>query len=438
MVGLLPILFVVPFEIIVMVWAWRRSGFIPYPHGFMLYLLVGQIVLALHANHIIEYSFVRVFSTYAYIFHYNEMFFLLSAMFFSLVVCVPNAKVSIREQVKLIRVSSTVLYTIIIGIIIFEATYALIIRWDVVWYNTTYLQMTSEDVLVSQNSLTRTIQQLFALVGLAAVGMTVFVISVRKWLLAAILIPIATWHVLYSLAAHSRVVTLYLGIAAILTFLLTRNRIVPVILAVAALLVTASVLWGRITDFHGFSSLPMFWVNIQRYFDVIGFEIVGNLFEGMFVTSEYFSRGFRYANIYKILSLSPLFSFIDGFDQVRETYEVKLQYWVPNSAVSEVLSFGVPYIIVYFSAQIIAGYMSARLMIRRPGLLALLVNSYIFFSSIQQFAYSTRTVFRSFIYTIVLCLILNWAMRRERQQHASTDIAADGNALRKARARLAL
>lgn len=415
MTGLLPILFVVPFEIIAMVWAWRRSGFMPYPHGFMLYLIAGQLVMALHANHVIEYSFVRVFTTYAYIFHYDAMFFLMAAMFFALLVSVPDARVSIRDQVRLIRVSTAVLYAIVVALLVFELVYVLIIRWDIVWYNSTYLQMTSEDVLRSQNGLTRTIQQMFALAGLAAVGMTVFVISVRQWGLAAILLPITVWHMLYALAAHSRVVTLYIGIAAVLTFLLTRNRIVPVVLAVVAFFVTASVLWGRITNLHGFSSLPLFWVNVQHYFDIIGFELVGNLFEGMFVTSEYFARSFRYADIYKNLSLSPLFSFIDGFDTIRELYEIKLQYWVPNSAVSEVLSFGPGYVLIYIATQLVAGYLSARLMTTRPGLLALLVNCYIFFSSIQQFTYSTRTVFRSFVYTIVLCAVLDWMRRREER-----------------------
>jgi hypothetical protein len=414
MVGLLSILFVVPLEVAAIIWAWRRSGFMPHPHGFMLYLVAGQIVMALHANHVIEYSFVRIFSTYAYIYHFDAMFGLMAAMLFSLILCVPNSKVSIREQVKSIRVSETFLYLTVVGMLVFEAIYASIIRWDIVWYNSTYLQMTSEDVLRSPNALYRTLQQMFALAGLAAVGMAVFVLSVRKWALGAILVPIAMWHVVYSVAAHSRVATLYIGIAAILTFLLTRNRILPIILGISALFVTSSVLWGRITNFHGLSSLSMFWVNIKNYFDVIGFELIGNLFEGMFVTSEYFSRTFLYAGVYKNLSLSPLLSFIDGFDSIRELYEIKLQYWVPNSAVSEILSFGTGYAIIFFGTQLVAGRLSARLMSTRPGLVALLVNSYIFFSSIQQFTYSTRTVYRSFVYTIIACIILGWLKKRDR------------------------
>ena len=137
-----------------------------------------------------------------------------------------------------------------------------------------------------------------------------------------------------------------------------------------------------------------------------------NIFEGIFVTAEYFSQQLTYQDSYKILSLMPTVSLIDGFTAVQKRFEIKLfDPYVPNSAVTEVLSFGAGYALVFFSVQFGAGWLSARALARDQHLPALFVNALIALSCYLQFTYSTRTVFRLLLFSgamAAVLLFLDW------------------------------
>jgi hypothetical protein len=397
-----------PTELAAILWAIRRSGFLPFPHGTMLYLFTGQMILALHAYGFLYYPFVRVYTTYAYIHFFPQMFMLQAVMLFALSPFAPKAQISIGDAVRNLKISETLFWGLI-GLL-YTCWFIIIIAidWRVAWSNSIYLTMTDpEKVLIINNAFTRTAFAVSGPLGVLASAATAFVFCSGRSRIGFALLPITIWSFLFGLAAHSRAPAAYLIIAGLIAAMFPRRRAIAAVLVFCGFLTILSVLWGRGSSNHGYSSLSAYFSNIAAYYQVSGFDAVSNMYEGVFTTSEYFSHNFRFDPIYKNLSLSPLFSFIDGYDQVRELYAIRLSYFVPNPAISEVLSFGAAYAAIYFGVLLFAGYQSATLVVRRPGLVSLGLNAIVFLGSYLQFAYDTRGNFRSFFYIGLICWFLN-------------------------------
>ncbi len=402
MIGLWPI------ELALIVWAIRRSGFLPFPHGTMLYLFTGQIMLALHAYGVLYYGFVRVYTTYAYIHFFPQMFLLQAAMLLGLCPIVPKARVSVGDAVRAMQVNEALFWGLIGLLYLCWSIVLVSIDWRIVWSNSVYLTMTDpEKVLVINNAFTRLSFTLVAPLGILAAAATAFTFCTGRQRLGFILLPVTAWSFVFGLAAHSRAAAAYLILAGLIAAMFPRGRWAAAILVAAGFLTTLSVLWGRGSSNHGFSSLDEYFNNIVSYYNVSGFDAISNVYEGVFTTAEYFSHNFRFDPTYKILSLSPLFSFIDGYDRVKDVYAIRLSYFVPNPAISEVLSFGPGYAAIYFGVLLTAGYLSAKLVVRKPGLVSLGLNALVLLSSYLQFAYDTRGNFRTFFYIALVCWFLN-------------------------------
>jgi ABC-type antimicrobial peptide transport system permease subunit len=419
MIGLWPI------ELAAIVWAIRRSGFLPFPHGLMLYLFTGQMMLALHAYGFLYYGFVRIYTTYAYIHFFPQMFLLQAIMLFALCPIVPKARVSVGDAIRDLEVSETIFWALILLLYACWFIIFLSIDWSVVWTNSVYLTMTDpEKALVWNNAFTRLAFTLSGPLGILAAAATAFTFCSGRARLGVVLLPITAWSFIFALAAHSRASSAYLILAGLVAAMFPRARVAAGILVVIGFATTLSVLWGRGSGHHGISSLSAYLSNIVDYYEVSGLDAISNVYEGVFTTAEYFAHSFRFDPVYKRLSLSPLFSFIDGYDQVRELYSIRLSYYVPNPAISEVLSFGVGYAVIYFGVLAFAGYQSARLVVRRPGLVSLGLNALVLLSSYLQFAYDTRGNFRSFFYIAILC----WFLNRQWEGQQRRALAANGHA----------
>lgn len=411
--SILLIILLLPAELSVIGWAIRRSGFLPFPHGIMLYLWTGQIMLILQAAGVLRYEFLRVYSTYAFIHHFNSMFLLMAGGLFALLVVVPASRVSIVATMRTMKVNDIVFWGLIVIFYLSWGITFTALRWDLVWNNSSYLTMTDpEMILNSDNAATRFAFGLTGPFGVLGWVALAFAVSTGRLRIAAVLAPVALWSLIYMLAAHSRVAAALIILAGLFMFLFPRQRWFAIPLVLVGLLTSLSVLWGRGSGHHGLSSIPEYFTNIVKYYDVAGIDAISNMYEGVFVTSEFFARIFRYPELYKILSLMPTFSFIDGYDQIRDIYSIRLAYQVPNSAVSEVLSFGPVYAAIYFGVQLIAGRMSARLIVLRPGLVTIGINALIFLGAYLQFTYDARSIFRIFVYCLVGCLVIQWQIKR--------------------------
>lgn len=407
MTPILLLAFFIPLEGLTLLWAVRRSGFIPFPHGIMVYLVLGQVVLALHYYGVLTYGLLRVYSTYAYIHFFAQMFLLLATMFFTLCLIVPKTRTSVMEALRQSEVNEGLFWILVLAVYGVWGITILSINPAVIWSNSTYLSMTTpSSALLFNNALTRFAFQLvgpLALVGAVAMA---FAWSSGRSRVGLALTPITIWSFLFAVAAHSRASALYLVLGGMLTAMFPRARFAAAPLVVAGFTTSLSVLGGRGSGHHGFSSLPKFFTNIGQYYDTSGLDAISNVFEGIFQTSEYFSHNWYFAPIYRKLSLSPLFSFIDGYDQVKDLYNHPLFYYVPNPAVSEVMSFGPVYAAIYFGTVLLCGYLSARLVVQQPGIISLSLNTLVLLGSYMQFTYDTRSNYRTFFYTSIICFVL--------------------------------
>lgn len=409
MTNLLLIIILLPVEFATLVWALRRTGLLPFPHGTMIYLFSGQIILILHVNGILTYDFLRVYTTYAYIHFFPQMFTLQAVMFFALTSTLPKSRgVSFVDSLRSLHVNGNLFWVLAAVLYACWGVTFTALNWDVVWSNSTYLAMTDpEQALRVNNGITRTA---FALQGplsiVSAVALS-FCLCTGRNRLALLLAPVVTWAFLFQLSAHSRAAAVYLILGGLLATLFPRGRIIALIVFALGFLTMLSVLWGRGGAHHGISSIPNYFTNIRLYYTVAGLDALSNIYEGVFTTSEYFSHNFTYNNTFKALAVLPSFSFIDGYDKIKDVYGIRLSYYVPNPAVSEVLSFGPIYAVWYFGVQLLAGRISARMMVQKPGLVSIGLNALVFLGSYLQFAYDTRTVFRLFFVVLVIGFILN-------------------------------
>jgi len=388
-------------------WAIGRGGLIPFPIGTMVYLIGAQIILLLHAKGVLEYDFLRIYTSYAFIYHLRSTLLMFAAIFFALTLCIPKTRISIADQIGTIVVRDVVLWSIVFAVAAADIYLFTQFDWDVLWSNRAYLTMAGDSVLREPQVFSRLLVQVHPLLGVAVIAACVYAYNTRRFAVLATGILFALWHLLFAIASHSRYVVAYLLIASLLTAILSRRYRFATLLAVLGILAQISVLEGRNSGHHGFSSLSEFVPNMLAYLDHTPTGAISNFFEGTFSTSEYFARTFNYATIYKVLSLSPMVSAVDGFGTIREAYELRLHQYVPVSAVTEVLSFGVGYAAIFFAVELLAGKLSADLMSKRPGIVPLMLNATVFLGSYLQFAYTTRSVFRIFFFTALICLVLS-------------------------------
>lgn len=415
MLSILLLAFFIPLELLTLLWAIRRSGFIPFPHGIMAYLILGQIVLALHSYGFLTYGLLRVYTTYAYIHFFRKMFLMLATMFFALCLIVPKTRTTVAETLRTTRINEGLFWVLVAALYTTWFISIFAAKFTVLWSNYSYLAMTTPaSALAINNAFTRFAFQLVGPLALLGTVAMAFSWCSGRWRVALALTPISIWSFFFALSAHSRASALYLVLGGMMTAMFARSRFVAVPLVIAGFMTTLSVLGGRSSGHHGFSSLPDFFTNIAIYYDISGLDAISNIFEGLFQTSEYFSHNWYFDPIYRKLALSPLFSFIDGYDTVKQLYSIPLFYYVPNPAVSEVLSFGPGYAAFYFGTIMISGYLSVRLVVQQPGVISLALNTLVLLGSYMQFTYDTRSNYRTFFYTAIICFVLlRWKGRQQ-------------------------
>lgn len=393
------------FELLCLIYAIRRSGFLPFPHGMLIFCVLAQAVVFLVSQNIIAYRFLKVYSSYSFNENYSSTFYLFFCFFVGAALCTPSGKVKVGSVIRSIRMPSGVGPMIILAVYLQMLVDMAALNWDVAWSNSEYLLMAGRNGLSVKNGLTQTIHSMNTLFGLLSTLMLAFFLYSGKKALALAIFPVVAWHFFFQLAGHSRYSAFYLITFAAAGFVLSRRTSLLALLCVVAGLATlVSMLGGRNSEEHGFASVAKYGANISERLEDDPMGSVANIFEGAFVTSEYFARSFQYADKYKNLSLSPLLSAMDGYEAIREQNEERLAAVVPAGAVIEVLSFGAGYAIIFFGVQFLAGFFSARLLAKRPGLLSLSINAMMMLATYLQFTYSTRTVFRLFVVSLVVSL----------------------------------
>jgi hypothetical protein len=287
----------------------------------------------------------------------------------------------------------------------------LVVNWKHVWLNHTYLLMNDHRVLSIDTAGTRFLMAIFPFIGFLVFALFAVYAAGRQKYISLALFPLALFDYAYQAGAHSRKAVMYLLVFAIISLLLKRRKSIFIVTLFAAAFTLAFCLGGRSYGDEGLSTFAETGPILATYAKINPADGFLNIFEGAFVTTELFSTHHESATIYKLLSFSPLPSFIDGFAQIRAANLHKLGRYSPPSAVYEAWSFGIGYVLLLLLPQVIGGRLAVNLIGRGSSPIAVAANLLMALASYVQFTYPVRTVYRYFVIALFVALLGTFANR---------------------------
>ena len=205
------------------------------------------------------------------------------------------------------------------------------------------------------------------------------------------------WFAFYLSAGSRLAAVMFFSLFAI-QFLLSRGRMAVAYLVIGffgAFVIMMIALATRASGEYGISN----FFNAISYFsgkvawDFAIFSWV-NFMQGIFVTSDGIIYDQFYNTDYKLLSFSPLPSFIDSFDEVRKGAQIMIYKTVPMGGIAEIYHFGLGYFLFYICALILILRTAHKSFKSKFYYLAAFANFYIFIMFIIMNSYAVRNSFR--------------------------------------------
>jgi hypothetical protein len=418
-------------EAVLLAFSLRRSGFVPFPHLLLITMMGYQLSIYFVANDILSYQFLRTFSTSPDRNHYAGCQLLFAAIFIvSYFLFLPGKNIRYWQRLqKSVRFNmSSGSAAIAIGFIwLYHIVLFFLINWSLVWSNDRYLLMNGPGVMGTANPFTTALIRIFPLVGLTTfVILAVYAGRGRIYVLLS-LMPLALFNLAYQTGAHSRKAVLFILIYAGLRYMVRKDRTSLILGSVLGAVVLVFCLGGRGYSDQGISTIFSPGATLAAYFSDNPGEAFLNIFEGAFSTTELFNRAYAASTQYKILSFSPLPSFIDGFDSVRLSQMHKLGPFSPPSAVFEVWSFGGLYIFGFVLVQAIVGRVVVKALKRSNDLLAISANAMMAVATYLEFTFPIRTIFRFVFVALALALVAHYfSLYRRRAATSNPQLRAHG------------
>ncbi len=406
----------------------RYQRFLAFPHGLMVYLMFGQFMYYAVTADIVEYEFMKLYSTasnaknYAYV---QGLFFMLFLIPWFIARGLRLESVPPKE----VTLSGGLLAIMLLVTYAFAIIHLALIDKHILWENEEYLLMTSPSGLMVNDAFTKLFVGAFEPMGLIIIASAVIARLADHLRSSLLFLPAIAWWFAFELAAHSRTAAFYLLTAAVLSGMASKRRWVPVGLSIAGIITLFSVLGGRVEQHHGLSDLPNYFKNIQFAFDAdTPLEPLLNLFEGFFTTSELLVFQGNFSESYKLLSFSPFPSIIDGFDVIRDADQIMLHEYVPMGAMQEIFSFGPVYVVFYFVISSLASWINLYAMKVSPAILISTFNNFLLAASwYLGLTYPVRSVFKFFWLSMIMdgaAILL--AKRKERIRREQERSEADG------------
>jgi hypothetical protein len=289
--------------------------------------------------------------------------------------------------------------------------HAVFLDWDKYWFSTLYLEQKNPAQMGLSFFPAALYQMLMPLVLIATGSLTLLLWGEKKMHLCVWSAAVFFYSWIFELAVHSRWAGASLILAAAVYFILgiRKRMLVTVSCSIMGLIAYTQALVGRLTGEHGLSTVLSTW----QFFDMgLAFDYIWVLFytvfQGIFtVALSATVVPWQYDVAYKVLSFSPLPSIIDGFKDLLETNEARVNYFIPMSSWIEALRFGY----VYFGILLLTLYFllhaNARLCRRgkTPSVILISIISLALF--IFMGSYEIRSVYR---FILVLLGIQLWML----------------------------
>ena len=412
-----------------LLWAVRRFGWLPCPTVILFLILGYQIVLIGIHEGIINYYFLTTFTrggvislfyTTLYIYAFMAAYAVISHVGLS-----HGAPTKHGTRIDLYFSSKAffwINFSSFVGLVALCAIFAGSIRWNIAIENSTYLAMTNPDLILESGAF-RTIT-LFPLL-ISCYSAVLAAINLRRNSLVSSLtfLVIGCLALLYLMGAHSRAAA-----AAPITFLVVSNVIAgrpKLIFTVGIMSVTIYLIWaaimGRMQNTHGLVTIMSSASNLPGTDSPLLDILVPNIFEGAFSVAESLTLHAAFPESYKILSMLPTPSLLDGFDQIRDLFQVRLSPYAPMSGYVEVYLFGPGYVIALMAIATIAVRMNFSIQ-SRSRLLFLFGNIMLLLGFYTLNTYPARNGLKWFWFSIFLSLIglaSSWPKKMKLSANAS-------------------
>jgi len=263
------------------------------------------------------------------------------------------------------------------------------------------------------------------------VAITGLVVFLRKkdLIASAASIVAFAYSFLLSLAQNSRLASLYI-LAALAANALIGRRLVTIVNAALlcfSMVTAIAVLKGRHDPTQGVGQA----VSQLFSFDVEGADFLGlflNLNASGLITADSIVTNANYPDRYKELSFSPFPSVVDGFSDIREQEERRVNYFTPINAFGEVYLFGSEYIAI-FLASIYVWVRSSAVASRKLGpRFSAVITLLGILSAVTLQQYSLRTGYRFILVSIAVCLVAIWISKRPSRRITPPMLASSNQA----------
>jgi hypothetical protein len=408
-------------ETILLVLTFRRAKLIPVPTGVLAYIIYYQLIFYLVHSGTIEDLYLMSYAIggtdtqfYFTITAYSIIFafFFIAGYDMKLPGTFEADNAAFNSFVKgALGTTNKVAAILVPGYFVFLA---LGLNWSVVWSNTVYLAMTDPDQVLSLNLMPfRFALKLLFPAGLAIAGLSALNFSQGRRVTGTLFCSQWLFIVIYFVGAHQRASVVLPLIFAVIYGLLAR-RPNKLLLAAAVLLAVTALplaLLGRSTPPQGISSIPETIQSLAQFdATTLADEGLANLAEGIFIFAESSLLPAKFPDNYKILSLSPFPSAIDGFDKIQDAAQVRLTESAPMSGYIEALNFG-PVFVAGLAFYFIIAIRLTRAVADRNGLAFLLANVFIFLAFFVLGAYPLRNGERFLLVAIGICCIVLYSTR---------------------------
>lgn len=225
------------------------------------------------------------------------------------------------------------------------------------------------------------------------------------------------WFVFY-LSAGSRLTAIMFFSLFAIQFLLSRGRMALMHLVVGffgafiiMMIALATRASGEFGISHFFDALSFFSGKVAWDFAIFSWL---NFMQGIFITSDGIIYEQYFKNEYKLLSFSPLPSFIDSFDEVRKGAQIMLHKSVPMSGISEIYHFGALYFLFYICVLVFILRTAHKAFRSKSYYLTAFANFYIFIMFVVMNGYAVRNSFRQTLLAYAVLVIAGVLARLKR------------------------
>lgn len=326
---------------------------------------------------------------------------------------------NVSIQIPAIVLYLTILYSTLVGFyIIISLGFGTIVSYS------GYGTIKDLNEIYEFNPVAKLVVTTFRFVIICLIAMAILGFSPRRYagsILAIVPISIA---IMVGLAEASRVVAVYMTVAAI-CFVMMDKKIFAALGGLLALAALGYCLEARGHSMLGLAYVPKYAANAFGDLDSLG-ALVVNVSSALFVTDGAVSKAVpeAYGLDYKIYSFLPTVDIIDNFQVVKALNEQRIASYIPFNAFGEAWAFGFGYYAALWVFIFISGY-CVNASTKYGKVVYILFISVFLISLMYASQYPLRNSMRYFYLIIGLWAVMTYfrngiAKRRLRTHQAMT------------------